>query len=223
MAEQLSLIEQERRKEEEEAKKKASRGKRSPELIADFKKHGYMEGRYAEGWYFPLPKSFRDELDIKYMARKEPVLDKSGKQVIEEVRDKKGRIKKKKKSKTVMRWTQGNYYDFEEGQVVYDNPGAYEDPEGKISEEKYTWKEAIKHFNLRVEVVRASPNTIDSDGSFKQGFVTFTLSKPNPKKISLEHIGQYHLTQTDFVDFLKTGRLKVDLEYLLDLLKKAKD
>ena len=221
MAEQLSLIEQERKKEEEEQakkEKKAYREKRTLDLIANFNEDGY-----AEGWYFPLPKVFREELDIKYLPRKEPVLDKEGKQVIEEVKDKNGKIKKKKQSKTVMRWTQGLYYKFKEGHVVYDNPGAYEDPEGKIPEEKYTWKEAIKHFKLRAEVVRASPNTIDSDDSFKQGFVIFTLSKPNPSKISLEHIGKYHLTQTDFVDFLKTGRLKINLEYLLDLLKKAKD
>jgi hypothetical protein len=99
MAEQISLIEQELKKEEEvkvKEEKKAKKEKRTLNLIADFNKVENMKGLFAEGWYFSLPESFKDELDIKYMERKEKVLDKDGKQVVEEVKDKSGKIKKKK-------------------------------------------------------------------------------------------------------------------------------
>ncbi len=207
--EQIDIFEGES-KQEQEKEAKAYREARSLELIADFNEEGF-----AEGWYFAVDKAFKDQLDIKYMERKEPVLDENGKQVDEEVKDKDGNIKKKKdgtpsmrkKTKAVMRWTQGRYYSFAEGHVVYDTPKGYLE----------LWKDSLKQINLRLEVVRATPNTLDSKGKFINGFVTFTLSKPNPQRTGLVNIGQYDLNQTEFVEFLKTGKIKIDLDYLLEV------
>ena len=168
---QVDLFEQELK--QEEAKAKVSREKRSLKLIADFNEEGY-----AEGWYFAISKAFRDQLDIKYLERKEPVLDENGKVVKEPFKDKKGDVVLKKdgtprirrKTKPVMRWTQGKFYCFSEGHVIYDTPQAY----------LPLWREALNHINLRCVVIRALPNTLDDKRNFKRGFVTFTLSKHIP-------------------------------------------
>ena len=106
-----------------------------------------------------------------------------------------------------MKWTQGRYYCFAEGHVLYDTPKAY-----------MVWGEALKHIKLGLQIIRAVPCTVDSENQFKEGSVTFTLSKPNDEKTGLNNAGQFHLTQTEFVDFLKTGRSKLKLNSLLDSL-----
>jgi len=77
----------------------------------------------------------------------------------------------------------------------------------------------LKHFKFRVEVVRATPNDLDSDNLFQDGWVTFTVSETSKDEIRLNKLGQYSVTQTDFVDFLKNGRLKGNFDYPLDLTR----
>ena len=169
--------------------------KRSLELIANF-----VDG-YAEGWYFAVMEAFKDQLDIKLTVRKEPVLI-DGKEQWEEKKDKKGNIlyredgkpRRKKKTKDVLKWTQGRFFNFSEGQVLYDSPKAY----------LPLWRDALKHIKLRCEIVRAIPSGLN-EGQFNHGSVTFTLSKPNKDRTGLEMIDQYHLTQTDFVAYLRRG------------------
>ncbi len=76
------------------AKDSTSRKNRSTELIAKF-----ING-YAEGWFFAVGESFKDELDIKLTDRKE-------------------------NGKTVKVLTQGPYYSFKEGHTFYDTPDGY--------------------------------------------------------------------------------------------------
>jgi hypothetical protein len=203
---QRDLFEEEL-KQEEEKKAKVAREKRTLELIADFNDEGY-----AEGWHFAVSKAFGDQLDIKLTERKEPVLDKNGEQVYEEAKDKKGnvRLKKdgtprmKKKTRPVLKWTQGRCYCFSEGHVIYDTPKA----------QLLLWKDALKHINLRCEVIRAIPNRIENKVKFRKGSVTFILSEPNRDRTELKPKGQYHLPQDDFIDFLETGKLKERSENL---------
>jgi len=123
---QRDLFEEEL-KQEEEKKAEVAREKRTLELIADFNDEGY-----AEGWHFAVSKAFKDQLDIKFMERMEPVLDNNGEQIYVEAKDKKGNIKlkndgtprMKKKTRPVLKWTQGRYYCFSEGHVIYDTPKA---------------------------------------------------------------------------------------------------
>jgi len=63
------------------------------------------------------------------------------------------------------------------------------------------------------QAVRATPNSID-DGKFKNGYVIFILLKPNEDRTKLETTGQYHLTQNEFVEYLRTGVLKEGAEDL---------
>jgi hypothetical protein len=210
---QRDLIEAEQAEEkskEAAEQKKASREVRSLELIAEF------ENGFAKDWLFPIPETFKNELDIKLTQRMEPVLDENGEPVMEKVKDKKGNTKLnkdgsprlKQKSRPVLKWTQGRFYCFAEGHVIYDSPKAYEGE----------WKESVKHFKFRVEVVRATSNDLDSSNQFQDGWVTFTVSEPSKDEIRMNRLGQYNVTQTDFVEFLKHGRLKVNFDYLIDLI-----
>jgi len=99
------------------------------------------------------------------------------------------------KAKKVLRWTQGPFYCFAEGHTVYDTPKAY-----------LQWSEALKHINLFCQVQRAVPNTLNDKTGRISGSVSFTLYRINQEKTGIENIGFYHLSQNDFVDFLKTGQ-----------------
>jgi hypothetical protein len=96
--------------------------------------------------------------------------------------------------KKTMEWTQGRLYNFKEGNTIYDTPKAY-----------LIWGEALKHIKLICEVVRSTPNHLDNNRKFLNGQVTFNLSKPNKDKTGIETIGQYSLSQNDFVEYLRTG------------------
>lgn len=129
----------------------------------------FVDG-FAEGWHFAVGEFFKIELDIKLTERVE-------------------------KGKKVMMWTQGPFYCFDEGNMIYDTPKAY-----------LQWAEALKHINLYCQVQRAIPNKLDEKKEFINGFVSFTLNTINKEKTGVENIGFYHLSQNNFVEFLKTGK-----------------
>jgi hypothetical protein len=174
---------------------------RNLNLIANF------ENGYALGWFFAVGECFKDQLDIKFPQR----------------------VEKMKKNKSYL--TQGPFYCFSEGQVIYDTPNAY-----------LEWCEALKFIRVKCEVLRSTPNKIDDNISKKwsriyqdkngnwfakerskanetvnlgkslrnyiHGSITFLLSIPNRDKTNLESAGQHHCTQFEFVEFLKTGKLR---------------
>lgn len=105
----------------------------------------FVDG-FAEGWHFAVGEFFRDELDIKLTERVE-------------------------KGVQVLRWTQGPYYAFKEGHILYDTPKAY-----------LQWSEAIKHIKRMIMIVRATPNRPGDDRSLVKGTVTFRLSRPKESK-----------------------------------------
>lgn len=169
--------------------KELKKQKRCLDLIANF-----VDG-YAEGWFFAVGECFKDELDIKFTDRVEPVLVDGKVQYVEYV-DKKGDIKKKKKTRKVKRWTQGPFYAFAEGHIIFDTPNAYR-----------PWAEALQYIGLICNIVRATPNDLDASGYLVHGHVTFTLQEPNIDKSELVTIGQYDVSQNQFVEYLRTGKL----------------
>ena len=120
----------------------------------------------------------------------------------------------KQKSRPVMRWTQGRFYCFAEGHVIYGPSKTYE---GKLKDD------LVNYPKFRIEILRATPSDLDSNKQFQDGWVTFMISESNNGGINYsKKIGQYSVTQTDFVDFLKNGRLKVNFDYLLELIRGQK-
>ena len=131
-----------------------------------------FENGYASGWYFAVNECFKDQLDIKYTTRIE-------------------------KKKTYMCWTQGRFFSFAEGHIIYDKPC------GDIQ-----WNEALKVLNVACFVVTATPDMINEKKKFVKGHVHFELLKPNLDRTRLESVDSYHATQKEFVEFLKTGIFK---------------
>src|SRR5690349_8992526 len=77
---------------------------------------------FADGWHMALKESFKMELDIKLTLRK-------------------------KNKISYIEWTQGPYYCFSEGQLIYDTREAYT-----------CWKDALKNVNVACQVFAAKPN-----------------------------------------------------------------
>lgn len=139
----------------------------------------FVEG-FADGWYMVLKESFKMALDIKLTERK-------------------------KNKVSYYEWTQGPYYCFSEGQLIYDSKDAY-----------ICWQDALKKVNLACQIVAAKPNIpmkIDNEVNGKSkyrvldGYVQFVLFKPNEERSKLIPYVCYNFTQDDFVNFLKTGQL----------------
>jgi hypothetical protein len=141
----------------------------------------FVDG-FAVGWHMALKESFRRELDIELTERK------------------KGKT-------TWYEWTQGPYYCFSEGQLIYDAQDAY----GSC------WQTALEKIHLACHIVAAKPNVpvkVDNDVTGKstyrvlEGFVRFVVYKPdNDRSRLVPHVG-YELSQNEFVNFLKTGTLQ---------------
>jgi len=139
----------------------------------------FIDG-FADGWYMALTDSFKMELDIKLTERK-------------------------KNKTSFFEWTQGPYYCFSEGQIVYD-----------VKEGYSCWYDALKKVNLACQIVAAKPNIpikVDNEVTGKpeyrvlEGYVRFTLFKPDDGRTKLIPFVGYNFTQNEFVKFLKTGKL----------------
>jgi hypothetical protein len=163
--------------------------KRSLNHIANF------ENGYAVDWYFAIPECFKSELDIKLTARKVPLII-DGKEQYEIVKTPKGNDKRQRLVVSLFTWTQGKEYCFAEGHTFYDTPKAY-----------LQWDEALLHIKIACHILQATPSKLDENGKLVKGFVKCKLSKPDRSKKSLKTIGEHTMSQDEFVNFLKTGKL----------------
>lgn len=137
-----------------------------------------FKGGFADGWHMALKESFRMELDIKLTERK-------------------------KNKISYYEWTQGPYYCFSEGQMIYDTREAYT-----------SWRDALNKVGLACQIVAAKPNIpikVDNEVTGRpeyrvvDGYVQFLLFKPDQGCAKLEPYVGYNLSQNEFVNFLKTG------------------
>jgi hypothetical protein len=139
----------------------------------------FIDG-FADGWYMALKDSFKMELDIELTERK-------------------------KNKTSYYEWTQGPYFCFSEGQIIYD-----------VKEGYSCWQDALQKVNLACQVIVAKPNlplkskNTDTDKTeFRiiEGYVQFLLFKPDDARTKLVPFVGYNLSQNNFVNFLKTGEL----------------
>jgi hypothetical protein len=103
---------------------------------------------------------------------------------------------RKKDNKSYSEWTQGPYYSFAEGHLFYNTPKAYK-----------KWSQAIKAIKIACKITSASPTILDKNKNLVEGVVNFTIYKPDKGGGSLRAVREYKLSQREFVEFLKTGRL----------------
>lgn len=139
----------------------------------------FVDG-FADGWYMALKESFKLELDIKFTERS-------------------------KNKISYFEWVQGPYFCFSEGQIIYDAKEGYS-----------CWQDALKKVNLACQVVSAKPNlplkyknenTDKTEFRVIEGSVQFILYKPDEARSKLVPYVGYNISQNDFVNFLKTGKL----------------
>lgn len=162
------------------------RKNRNLDLIAEF-----PEG-YAKGWFFAVSKAFRDQLDIRYTDRIKTTRKINDKGEEEEI-------------KTLFKeWTQGRYFCFAEGHILYDTTEA-----GRV------WSEAMEHIRYVCKVINGTPNRVALDEEtgvsekvFLEGQVFFQLLTPDDRREKLVVKNSFRVTQREFVIFLKSGRLK---------------
>lgn len=93
----------------------------------------------------------------------------------------------------VFEWTQGPYFSFAEGHLFYDTPKGYE-----------KWEMALRNIKTCCKIISATPTELKNK-ELVEGIVNFTLYRPNKNHTLLEVVKEYKLSQTAFVDFLKTG------------------
>ena len=103
---------------------------------------------------------------------------------------------RKKHKQSFFEWTQGPYFSFAEGHMFYDTTKAYK-----------KWGEAIKAIKIACKIVSATPTMLDKNKKLVEGMVVFTIYKPDAKLTFLKAVKDCKLSQTEFVNFLKTGLL----------------
>ena len=139
----------------------------------------FVEG-FADGWYMAVKESFKMELNIEYTERK-------------------------KDKVSYYEWTQGPYYKFSEGQIIYDSKIAY-----------VCWDDALTYVNLACQIISSKSNipikykneeTDKTEFKVIEGYVEFLLFKPDDERTKLVPFVCYNLSQNNFVNFLKTGQL----------------
>ena len=122
----------------------------------------------SDGWAFSLTQGFKTALDIQSTTI----------------------MKNKVPSQA---WTQGQNYNFQVGDTLYDTPAGRESP----------WLEALEVMRTCLEVVSARKA---EPANFTEGEVVFRVLHPNGARTHLEVSKNYQGTQNEFVALLRTGQ-----------------
>jgi hypothetical protein len=127
-----------------------------------------------QGWFFYVPIHFNEALDIKQTTRQKDLVQYSI-------------------------WTQGGWFYFKSGDIIYDSPDAYKD-----------WGLNGMQFGYCLQVNSAS-GAIPATQKTKRnsGVVNFSLFKTDKKSRFSDQKNNYSLTQDEFVRFLIIGQSSV--------------
>jgi hypothetical protein len=109
---------------------------------------------------------------------------------------------RKKNKQSFFEWTQGPYFSFGEGHLFYDTPKGYE-----------KWEKALKAIKTCCKIDSATPTVLNKNKKLVEGIVAFTIYKPDEEHKFLKAVKDYELSQTEFVNFLKTGLLDERLRH----------
>ena len=132
---------------------------------------------FAKDWFMPVKECFKRELDIRYTQR----------------------VKNKIANYEL---TQGIYYCFSKGQVIYDSKLAYVD-----------WFKYLETGNYACQIIEDRPdqpiphqgNDTTENKLKYDGYVKFVLYKIDIYSKKLIAVACYNVSQTEFVVFLKSG------------------
>ena len=141
-------------------------------------------------WFIYVPSCFNDCLDIAKTAR----VVKTGRLVQDEKTQ-----KKKQEKKTEKVWTQGSRFAFHRGCTLYDTPKAY-----------HRWGDAITEIKYCVSIHsgKSAEPAMNEKERFP-GLVEFSILSPCSQAMNLKEIGEFTLTQDEFISFLIKGNSEI--------------
>lgn len=145
------------------------RQQRLGELIAKFVPHRSLALECVAGWHFCVPGAFRTALDIVQTPR-----------IVEGISE--------------MRWTQGSWFHFREGDTIYDSVNANQ-----------AWNP--KNVQVCLDIRKAAPaKPAGANGDPRvEGTVILDVLTPNESGSRLEKRKQVAVTQDEFVRILILG------------------
>ncbi len=146
---------------------KPKRAVRSRKLVAEFPpRTDPNQPEFAIGWLFAVHDAFKETLDIRFTE-----------------------VVKKGTKEKVKTWTQGKYYSFSEGDIIYGNQAACLTSDNTATYEK-----------ICLQVIAAAPASLNI-----AGLVKFQLFKKENGTSKMLRDTVYDCTQGEFVGLLKTG------------------
>lgn len=93
-------------------------------------------------------------------------------------------------------WTQGSNFSFKPGDAIYDSEKGY-----------CVWSEALQHIKGSICVKSAIDASQANKGIPRNpGYVRFELFATHPDRTKVVSLGEYSLTQDEFVKLLITGK-----------------
>jgi hypothetical protein len=138
-------------------------------------------------WFIYVPSCFNDCLDIAKTNRVKKTTTSSEEET------------EKEEKKIVKVWTQGSRFAFHRGCILYDTPKAYQKWENATYEIKYC---------ISIYSAKDAVPAMNEQERFP-GVVDFSILSPKPLTTKLEEIGEFTLTQDEFVSFLINGNQKI--------------
>jgi hypothetical protein len=143
-----------------------------------------------DNWFIYVPSFFNDCLDITKTPRVVETISSSKDETTQ-------KVKKVKKVEKV--WTQGSRFAFHRGCILYDTPKAYQ-----------KWGNAVEKINYCISIYSGTiaVPAMNEKERFP-GVVEFSILSPRPLTMKLEEIGEFTLTQDEFVGFLINGNPEI--------------
>ena len=143
-----------------------------------------------DDWFMYVPSFFNDCLDIAKTDRVEI----TGRKTLDK---KTCKMKDEKETKKV--WTQGSRFAFHRGCTLYDTPKAYR-----------KWEDAINEIKYCVSILSATEaQPAMGEQERIPGIVEFSIFSPSTQSQGLEKIGDFTLTQDEFIRFLIEGNSEI--------------
>jgi len=133
-----------------------------------------------DDWFIYVPSCFNDCLDIAKTSR-----------VIKDETTQEKKIEKI--------WTQGSRFDFHRGCILYDTSKAYQ-----------KWGNAVEKIKYCISIYSGTSAVPAMNEKERfSGVVEFSILSPRLLTTKLEEIGEFTLTQDEFVSFLINGNPEI--------------
>jgi hypothetical protein len=167
-------------KQKQMSREKVAKGEKPTENFTFNKRENVLlrnPENYAKDWAFCVPPYFNDALDIRLTRRTQ--------------------VKGKKRVRQDLIWSQGSFFRFSRGDIIYDVPC-----------EEVPWAETMKKINIALQVKKAFPVALMGKGDNVHRFsgaVLCAILTPDEDRKRIVERGQVSMSQDEFVRVLING------------------